>query len=148
MEISDITGTLKTTFILDGGEAGVNRLVWDLRFDPPASTAKGIADNLKKQIDAALQRKDITEENKAILQNSAKQLELFGTNFRKVMEIQGTVMPIIGRGMFAGGGGMMRRGAGVNAEPGIYLVKLMVGGKTFTGKVAVRFDPIQEGKKD
>jgi photosystem II stability/assembly factor-like uncharacterized protein len=149
LEIMDVTGALKTTFILDGAEPGVNRLVWDLRFDPPASTAKGIADNLKKQIDAALQRKDITEEQKAILQNAAKQLELFGTNFRKVVEIQGTVMPIIGRGMFAQmGGGMMRRGGGTNAEPGTYQVKLTVGGKTYTGKVAVRLDPIQEGKKD
>jgi len=85
--------------------------VWDLRFDPPASTAKASRQS-EKQIDGALLRKDITEENKAILQNAAKQLELFGTNFRKVVEIQGTVMPIIGRGMFAGGGGMMRRGAG------------------------------------
>jgi photosystem II stability/assembly factor-like uncharacterized protein len=149
LEITDVTGALKTTFILDGVEPGVNRLVWDLRFDPPAATTKNIADNLKKQIDAALQRKDITEENKAILQNAAKQLELFGTNFRKVVEIQGTVMPIIGRGMFAQmGGGMMRRGGGTNAEPGTYQVKLTVGGKTYTGKVSVRLDPIQEGKKD
>ena len=49
--------------------------------------------------------------------------------------------------MFAGGGGM-RRGGGVNAEPGIYVVKLTVGGKTYTGKVAVRLDPIADGKKD
>ena len=147
MEISDITGALRTTFILDGADAGVNRQVWDLRFDPPASTAKGIADNLKKQIDGALLRKDVTDENKAILTNAAKLLEQFGTNFRKVIEIQATVLPIIGRGMFAGGGGM-RRGGGVNAEPGIYVVKLTVGGKTYTGKVAVRLDPIADGKKD
>ena len=71
MEITDITGALKTTFILDGADAGVNRLVWDLRFDPPASTAKNIGDNLKKQIDGALLRKDISDENKAILTNAA-----------------------------------------------------------------------------
>lgn len=147
LEITDITGALKTTFILDGADAGVNRLVWDLRFDPPASTAKNIGDNLKKQIDGALLRKDISDENKAILTNAAKTLELYGTNFRKVVEVQATVMSIIGRGMFAGGGGM-RRGGGVNAEPGAYLVKLMVGGKTYTGKVSVRLDPIAEGKKD
>jgi hypothetical protein len=29
------------------------------------------------------------------------------------------------------------------AEPGVYVIKLTVGGKTYSGKVSVRLDPIQ-----
>jgi photosystem II stability/assembly factor-like uncharacterized protein len=146
LEIADITGTLKTTYILEGAEAGINRIIWDLRFDPPAATSKGIADNLKKQIDGGLLRKDIDDEQKAVLQKAAKTLELYGTNFRKVIEVQTLIMPIVGRGQFGQMG--MRRGGGSMAEPGTYLVKLTVGGKTSTGKVAVRLDPILAGDKD
>jgi hypothetical protein len=32
---------------------------------------------------------------------------------------------------------------GQGAEPGVYVVKLTVGGKTYSGKVSVRPDPIQ-----
>jgi hypothetical protein len=30
----------------------------------------------------------------------------------------------------------------LNADPGVYLVKMMAGGKTFTTKVTVRPDPM------
>ena len=47
-----------------------------------------------------------------------------------------------GGGMYGGMG--MRGGMGGQvAEPGTYAVKLTVGGKTYTSKVAVRLDPIQ-----
>ena len=40
----------------------------------------------------------------------------------------------------------MRSMGGQAAEPGTYAVKLTVGGKTYTGKVVVRLDPMQTGK--
>jgi hypothetical protein len=46
-----------------------------------------------------------------------------------------------GGAMGMGGRGM---GGGQLAEPGTYLVKLTAGGKTYTGKVSVRLDPIQQ----
>jgi hypothetical protein len=60
------------------------------------------------------------------------------------MDIQRAVFAIVrpGGGQFGGGGrgGMM--GGGQMAEPGTYAVKLAIGDKTYTGKVAVRLDPM------
>jgi hypothetical protein len=141
LEISDPAGTAKTTYILDDARAGINRAVWDLRFDPPPATATTMAGTLKKQIDAALLRTDLTDEQKTVLKKAMDDLDKWGTNFRKVSEIQRTVMPILrpGMGYYGGGRGM----GGQQAEPGTYVVKLTAGGKTLTGKVAVRLDPIQ-----
>jgi photosystem II stability/assembly factor-like uncharacterized protein len=149
LEIVDATGSLKTTYILDAAEAGINRVAWDLRFDPPAQTVQGMVTTLKNQIQAALQRTDLTAEQKTTLQNAQAKLEQFGTNFRKVMEVRRSIMSIIGGGMMFGGGGGMGfggrgMGGGQAAEPGTYAVRLTVGGKTLTGKVSVRLDPIQE----
>ena len=147
LEISDPANpALKTTFLLDGAEAGVNRVAWDLRFDPPAATVQNLVANLKRQIDPALLRADVTEEQKAGLKKALADLERWGGNFRKVTEIQRTVFGLLGRGgMFAGSG--LRGGTGGQvAEPGTYAVKLTAGGKTAAGKVAVRLDPMLAGK--
>jgi hypothetical protein len=147
LEISDVTGALKTTYILDTADSGINRVAWDLRFDPPPQTVQGMVSNLKKQIEAALLRTDLTAEQKTALQNAQSTLTQYGTNFRKFMEVQRNIMSIIrgGMGGFPGGGmGFGMRGQGGQlAEPGVYLIKLTVGGKTYSGKVSVRLDPIQ-----
>jgi len=67
-----------------------------------------------------------------------------GTNYRKVLEVQRTVFGIIRGGMSYGGGRGM--GGGAAAEPGAYLVKLTVNGKTLTTKVTARLDPIQAAR--
>ena len=147
LEISDATGALKTTYILDAADSGINRIAWDLRFDPPPQTVQGMVSNLKKQIEAALLRTDLTAEQKTALQNAQSTLAQYGTNFRKFTEVQRSIMSIIRSGMggFPGGGmGFGGRGQGGQlAEPGVYLIKLTVGGKTYSGKVSVRLDPIQ-----
>jgi photosystem II stability/assembly factor-like uncharacterized protein len=150
LEILDATGTLKTTYILDEAEPGINRVNWDLRFDPPAQSVQGMVSNLKKQIEAALLRTDLTAEQKAALQKGLAVLEQYGTNFRKYGEVQRTVFPIIrAGGGFPMGMAMGMRGQGGQiAEAGTYLVRLTVGGKSLTGKVSVRLDPIQAGQSN
>jgi photosystem II stability/assembly factor-like uncharacterized protein len=154
LEISDPLGSLQTTYILDDADAGINRVAWDLRFDPPAQSVQGMVTNLKKQIDAALERTDLTEEQKTTLKKAQADLEKYGANFRKFQEIQRSVFPIIrggGFGMFGGGFGFGGRGAfggGQMAEPGTYLVKLTVNGKSYTGKVSVRLDPMLESDEN
>ena len=54
---------------------------------------------------------------------------------------QGVMAQFGGAGGFGGGGGF---GANV-AEPGVYAVKMTVGGKTLTGKLTVRQDPMLGG---
>lgn len=149
LEITDATGQLKASFILDAALPGVNRVAWDLRFDPPVQTAQSTAANLRKQIDAALLRSDLTEAQRTGLTEAARQLETYGSNFRKVTEVQRNIQPLLVRGgMMQFAGGFSRMGGGQAAEPGTHAVKLTVNGKAYPGKVAVRLDPIQDGKRD
>jgi photosystem II stability/assembly factor-like uncharacterized protein len=142
LEISDAAGTMKTTYILDAAGPGVNRAAWDMRFDPAVQTVQTIASNLKKQIDAALQRADLAAAAKSALTAAARDLEAYGTNYRKVVEIQRAAQPHLGRGAFPMMGGYGGRGGAPQAEPGTYLVKLTVGSRTYNGKAVVRLDPI------
>jgi len=144
LEISDPAGALKTTYILDKAEAGINRLVWDFRFDPPPATTQTLVGNIKRQIEPALLRTDLTDEQKATLKQAQADLDKWGANYRKVEEIQGLVFSILRPGGFFGGQ-RFRRG-GQQAGAGIYAVKLTVGDKTFAGKVAVRLDPMLSGQ--
>ncbi len=151
VEISDPAGTARTVYILDKAEAGVNRLAWDLTFDPPAATTQSMLTNLQKQIAEALARPEVKEDQKAALREAQATLEKFGTNFRKVMETQRSLMPILRSQLFAmmGGsmGGFYGRGmGGQQADPGTYVVKLTAGGKTLTGKVSVRNDPLKDAR--
>ncbi|MDP2915893.1 MAG: hypothetical protein Q8O91_10625 [Candidatus Aminicenantes bacterium] len=149
IEISDITGVNKTVFSIENNESGIHRLVWDLRWDPPAATVQNSITNAKRQLETAGQRAELTAEQKAILQNAVKQMDAAGTNYRKVTEIQRSAMEALGLGGgmgFGGGGGFGGRGGmgGMTAEPGVYLVKMTVGDKTLTGKITVRQDPMLE----
>jgi photosystem II stability/assembly factor-like uncharacterized protein len=148
LEISDPVGTMKTTYILDAVEPGIGRVAWDFRFDPPAASVTALVSNVKRQLDPALKRTDLPADKMDILKKAQADLDKWGTNYRKVQEIQRAVFAVVrpGGGMFGGGG--MRGGpmGGQMAEPGTYAVKLTVGDKTYTGKVAVRLDPIQAAK--
>jgi len=147
LEIADALNPLKTTYLLDGVEPGIARIAWDLRFDPPAATTQTLVANLKRQLEPALKRTDLTAEQMEALKKAAADLDKWGTNYRKVNEIMRAVFAVIrpGGGQFGGGG--MRGGLGGQAaEPGTYIVKLTVGEKTYTSKVAVRLDPMQAVK--
>jgi photosystem II stability/assembly factor-like uncharacterized protein len=145
LEISDISGQRKTIYLIDS--PGITRIAWDFRFDPSSQQVEMNAGSLRKQLDAiAGQRKDLTPEEKVLLQNSLAQLDQAGANNRKLTEIQRNAAPLLspggrGLGFQPGLGGM----GSLIAEPGIYLVKFTVNGKTVTGTVTVRADPIQTG---
>ncbi len=148
LEISDISGQRKTTYLLDNADPGITRIAWDFRFDPSPQQTQAIAGNLRKQLEAADQRKDLTAEQRDLVQKSLNQLDRFGTYYRKVIEIQRSVAPLMGGGGRGGGfvGGFFGAGSAL-AEPGIYSVKLSVNGKTSVGTVTVRLDPIQSGNQ-
>ena len=85
LEVADLAGPLKTTYILDEAGPGINRVVWDLRFDPPSATTQTLVGNIKRQIDPALLRTDLGDEQKAALKKALADLDKWGTNFRKVI---------------------------------------------------------------
>ena len=142
VEIADINGQRKTTYILDNAEPGITRLVWDFRFDPSAQVVQVSADNVRKQLAAAQQRKDLTPGQKELIQNWSRQLDQFGTIYRKVIEIQRNI------GLLTAGGRVVMYGGGIGSvEPGVYAVRLTVNGKTTLGTITVRLDPMQTGNQ-
>ncbi len=147
LEIADITGQRKTTYLLDNADPGIMRLAWDFRFDPPAQQVQAIAAGVRKQLEAALQRKDLTQNQKELIQNCSKQLDQYGANYRKVIEVQRNIGSLMAGGRGYGFGGGFGSAGSALAEPGLYSVKLTVNGKTTSGTVAVRLDPMQSGDR-
>ena len=151
IEITDVTGLSKTTFTIDNAASGINRLMWDLRFDPAPQQIQAAIANVKRQLETIAGRGELTDEQKSAVQDALKQVDAAGTNYRKVMDVQRSAMQAITGGEFGGGGfggGFGGRGAGGAggsvAEPGTYAVKMTVNGKTYAGKIVVRQDPMLE----
>ena len=118
LEIADPSSTLKTTYILDAAEAGINRIAWDIRFDPPPATTQTLVGNIKRQLDPALLRADLTDEQKAALKQAVADLDRWGTNFRKVADIQRRVFSIIRPGGgYSGAWGCAAAGAARSPSP-------------------------------
>ena len=141
IEITDATGNLKTTFPVKDPQAGINRLIWDMRFDPPASQLKQNIDQMQQMMDRILGRQEVEEAQKKIVDAALEKLKEPGISFREAQAIQREAFEAIGFGQF---GRMMRfgRGGGATvAEPGTYAVKLTVNGKTHSSTITVRNDP-------
>jgi len=145
IEITDVTGNLKTSYGLENAEPGINRLLWDMRFDPLQTQLEAAIKATRQQTQMIAGRSELTDEQRTIVQNALKQMEQAGNNYRKVMEIQRDAFQAIGFGMgFGGRGGA----AGAPAEPGTYAVRLTVGGKTYAGTISVRQDPMLNAAVD
>jgi len=147
IEITDVTGQNKKTFTIESGKPGINRLVWDFRFDPAPAQIQNAINAAKQQLSTIAQRGELTAEQKTAVQEALKQIDAAGNNYSGVMEIQRNLMQQLGLGGGGGfgGGGFGGRGGGVGgsvAEPGVYALKMTVGGKTFAAKITVRQDPM------
>jgi len=147
IEITDVTGQQKTTYTIDNPKTGINRIIWDFRFDPAPNMVQGAINSIKSQLQLLTTRGELNDEQRAAVQEGLKQIDAAGTNYRKVQEIQQGVMTQFGGGAgFGGGGGGRGGGMGANvAEPGVYAVKMTAGGKTLTGKITIRQDPMLVG---
>jgi photosystem II stability/assembly factor-like uncharacterized protein len=143
LEISDATGSQKTVFEIKQAEAGINRLMWDMQFDPPASQLKQRLTQMQTMMEQILGRPEVEEEQKEVVEKALEELKQEGLSYRQAREIQVRAYEAIG---FGGGMGFGGRGmAAPAAEPGTYVVKLTVNGKTYTGTIAVRPDPMLTG---
>jgi len=147
IEITDATGSLKTTYTLENVDAGVNRLMWDMRFDPPKDQLKRSLTQMEQMMDRILQRPEVEEEAKKTIQKALEQLKKPDLSYRETLSIQTKAFEAIG---FGGGrrfGGRFGPGReALVAKPGTYAVKLHVHDKTYVGKIKVRQDPMLEEK--
>jgi hypothetical protein len=142
IEITDATGTLKTKYTLKEAEQGINRLMWDMRFDPPASQLKQNLTQMQQMMDRILQRPEVEEEPKKTVKKALEKLKQPGLTYREAAEIQREAFEAIGFGGFMRFAGRGRGRGATEAAPGTYAVKLSVNGKIYAGKVAVRQDPM------
>ncbi|MCJ7581866.1 MAG: hypothetical protein MUP98_15210, partial [Candidatus Aminicenantes bacterium] len=147
LEISDATGELKTTYTFNDAEAGITRLMWDMRFDPSPDQMQQSLTQMQSMMDRILGRPEVEEAQKAIVEKAIEQLKQPGIGYREAQAIQSKAFATIGFGGggrgFGGGG---RGGGAATAEPGTYGVKLTVNGTEYSGKVTVRQDPKLEGR--
>ncbi|MFC2157120.1 hypothetical protein ACFLT9_04725 [Acidobacteriota bacterium] len=141
IEINDATGNLKTSFPVKEPQAGINRLVWDMRFDPPPSQMKQSLNQMQQMMDRILGRQEVEEAQKKVVDAALEKLKQPGLGYREAQAIQREAFEAIG---FGQAGRMMRFGRGGGAAvagPGTYAVKLTVNGKSYTSTIQVRTDP-------
>jgi photosystem II stability/assembly factor-like uncharacterized protein len=149
IEISDVTGQNKTTYAFDNPKPGINRLVWDLRFDPRPDMIESSITAAKQQLQTIASRGgEAVEAQKDLVDSALKQMDAAGNNYRRVIEIQRETIQALGiGGGFMGGGGGFGGGrggfGGGVADAGVYAVKMTANGKTTTGTITVRLDPMQ-----
>jgi photosystem II stability/assembly factor-like uncharacterized protein len=145
IEITDATGKLKTTFIDKSAGAGINRLMWDMQFDPDPKRLKLRLTSMRRMMERILQRPEVEEEAKKTVKKALEQISKEGLTYREAMAIRRRAYETIGFGGRMGFRGRGRVGAAV-AVPGSYAVKLTVNGKSYTGTISIRRDPMQEDR--
>jgi hypothetical protein len=142
IEIVDATGSYKTNYSIKQAKEGINRLMWDMQFDPPAEQLKQNLTRMQQLMDRILQRPEVEEEPKKIVQKAMENLKQPGLTYREAADIQRRAFEAIGFGGYMRFLGRGRGMGATEAEPGIYAVKLSVNGKTYTGEISVRRDPM------
>ena len=137
--LSELLGKKKRT-IYAAGEAGINRALWDLRFDPgPEQTARFVR-RIEKTIARISKLPQMSTEQRRPLNKARSDLQKAKTDyelnriFDDLQENFGYMS--IFRSAFRG------RLRGQPVPPGEYEVTLAVGGKEYKGSITVRRDPM------
>lgn len=141
LEILDASGEHRTIFKLDKAEAGLNRLMWDMVFDPAPKQLKQSLTQMQNMMSRMKDRPGVEDAARAAIEKALEELKRPGLTFREAQAIQRTAFESMGFARY-----MRRyfgRGMAVTiAEPGTYAVKLTVDGKVYAGSVSVRGDPL------
>jgi photosystem II stability/assembly factor-like uncharacterized protein len=129
LEISNVARTSVRTVELERG-AGVHRYDWDLQFDPqPYSDAQ------RQQITRVFERLLGENPGQRRLQSAYDEFKSAETPREERAAVQALLNPYVASGLGEEYGTP-------SAEPGTYLLKLTVGGKSYAGTLTVRADPM------
>ena len=137
--ISDIENKRKRT-LRASSEAGINRVLWDLRFDPTEEQTQAFVARLEKLIDRITALPQLSSEQRQVLSKARASLaaathdEDLNLILDGLREEFGSLS--IFRRAFRG------RLRGDPASPGKYLVQLHVGDEIYPGTITVRSDPM------
>jgi photosystem II stability/assembly factor-like uncharacterized protein len=139
IEISDITGMNKRT-ITASGKQGINRALWDLRFDPTPRQTERFIKRLEPVLNRISQLPKMSKEQREALKK-AQQTAKKSTNDVELNQIANDLRDQFGhmnvfRRAFRG------RLQGERAQAGDYMVNMNVDGEIYTGKITVRNDPM------
>jgi len=144
VEITDVTGKLKTVYNVKDAESGINRLLWDMQFDPSPEQLKQSIRMMEQMMERILDRPEVEEEPKKAVQKALEELKQPGLNYRDALAIQTQAFEEIGFGGYMRYRGRFGRMGAETAGEGTYSVKLTVNGQDYSGQVSVRQDPMLE----
>jgi hypothetical protein len=137
LEVSNITGELKRTYSF-AAKPGINRLAWDMRYDPTPEQCDAFNAQLTKNLESNLQT--ATADQRVLLLQLKDQLQTAGKDPVRLNEIAEKLRSLSGRGGFGRQTGLR----GNPVETGDYRIKMTVNGKILTGEIVVREDPLRK----
>ncbi|MFH1573113.1 MAG: hypothetical protein ABIG68_03975 [Acidobacteriota bacterium] len=140
LEISDVQGAQKRTVRVPR-EAGINRYQWDLRFDPsPLEREISQLAQKLRTLQSEDERQKLVDDARArlaALADSEAQRRELARSLDQLQAFAG-----FGGEEAAGPMGGLREPQGSPAGPGLYLIRLEVGGRSYTTTLTVRMDPL------
>ncbi len=141
-EITDLTGKKKRT-LTGAAEPGINRLLWDLRFEPTTRQIQQFGQRMQTTLEQLARQGSLTPEEKDVLAKVTADLNK-ATSPRNIDQIIATLTATfdeIPESAF--------RGAplGEEALPGEYRIRMTVDGTVYEGKISIRRDPMVTGQK-
>jgi hypothetical protein len=134
IEIVDVTGENKRTYSVDAAE-GINRIMWDMSFDPTEQEVERLISRLPRQIERMMDR--VSSKDRKRLEEIGEEIEKAGVDVDKINELMGEMFELAGYGSRRGGA--LR---GDSAPSGVYLVKMTVNGNTYSSSITLRDDPL------
>jgi len=138
-EISDVTGRFKRELKITG-KPGINRLTWDLRFDPTAEQIKQTIQQMERLLERLPQMTTLNRDQR----ESVNQMKMDIKSAKNMRDINRLRNRLVNR--FRDVGSLRRsfptRMQRSSAQPGEYLIKMTVDGKIYSNKITVRKDPM------
>ncbi len=139
VEISDLSQKMTRTILLEDSE-GIGRYRWDMRFEPTDQQKNSFVKRLEN-IFVEL-KKQVEGEQKERLDELHEEFQKAKTTdgYNKILQ---TVMEEF-RSYATGQGFFLRPLLGPEVEAGIYTLRMILEGESYSGFVAIREDPMRE----
>jgi photosystem II stability/assembly factor-like uncharacterized protein len=139
IEITDVTGQRRRS-IAGSVEPGIHRAWWDLRFDASPQQRQAFVTRLERSLERIARLPGVTAEIKTLVTQSANDFK-FAKNDAQLNATWQKLFDAL-EDVDGGRAALGARLGGAEAEPSEYQVRLTVEGKTYTGKITLRADPI------
>ena len=143
IEISDFSGQHKRTLFAPG-EPGINRVRWNLRFDPTDTQKRRFIRQLQTLLDRTSNMQSLSTYQQDWIKQARGLLKTVKTD-KDLNQIREDLFDEFGgiRALRRAFGSPLQ---GVPVDPGDYLIRMTVDGKTVQGAITVREDPILKGR--